>query len=140
MLNLNYQNYNVLSLNCFIMLLHTPERKAAAPQRLAKRAFDVKERATGLDFFNKHNPNKVYKTADFLRARKLGMNDLPYSRICSAKPCWYKICFPKKTQETNCYCQTCKKYMHELCFIAYHANKFESCPWSFQEADFDDEC
>jgi len=142
LLHLNCQHYNFLF--CFIVISccyidPTPEREPARHPMLLKKDFHLRARVTGVSFFNEHVPKKMVKSKEYLGDRRLGIHDRPYSRVCQAKPCWYKHCFPKKTKETPAYCQACDVYMHELCFVPYHA-KFESCPWSFNEVEDVDDC
>ena len=65
----------------------------------------------------------IVLTPEFARLNRVGLN----------------IVSPKKTKQTTAYCEACNVYMHELCFIAYHA-KFQSCPWSFKEVEYVDDC
>ena len=65
----------------------------------------------------------IVRTPEFGRLNRVGLNFVS----------------PKKNKETPSYCQACDVYMHELCFVPYHA-KFQSCPWSFTEVEDVDDC
>ena len=140
LLNFNYLHFNVLSLNWFIMLLHTPAklRNARRHKKLSKRDFALKEKVTGLNFFEVHQPAKNIKTKEFLEDRKLGIHTRPYAQTCKANPCWIQVIYQKDDKNTPHYCQCCKAHMHELCFIPFHA-KFPKCPWNFTPLESPDE-